>query len=100
MQAICRYLVDVRGKSFTQTAQLIGRKPKSVWTSYHQTTALPRLEESIPVPLRIFSSAKAPLEALVHHLKGLGLRNIEIAQLLMLDPRTTWTAAKRGEAKP
>jgi hypothetical protein len=100
MQAIARYLVDVRGKSFTEAARIVGRKPKSLWSSYHQTTPLPKLEESVNIPLHIFSSSKAPLEALVLHLKSLGLRNVEIARMLKLDPKTTWTVAKRGEAKP
>lgn len=100
MQALARYLVDVRKKSFTDAAKLVGRKPKSLWTSYHQTTPLPPLAESISIPLAIFSSSKSPLEALVTHLKSKGLRNVEIAVALKLDPKTTWTAAKRAEVKP
>lgn len=100
MQALARYLVDVRGKSFTEAARLLNRKPKSIWTSYHQTTPLPQLAESMQVPISIFSSSKAPLEALVLYLKSKGLRNVEIASALKLDPKTTWTAAKRGEVKP
>ena len=99
IQAVARYLVDVRGKTITEAARMIGRKPKALWTSYHQTTALPALDASIPIPLSIFSTTMAPLEALVLYLKSKGLRNVEVARLLRLDPKTTWTAAKRGEAK-
>jgi hypothetical protein len=100
MQALARYLVDVRGKSFTEAAHLLNRKPKSLWTSYHQTTPLPQLAQSMHIPLTIFSTSKAPLEALVTYLKSKGLRNVEIAAALKLDPKTTWTAAKRAEVKP
>jgi len=99
MQALTRYLVDVRGKSFTDAARLLGRHPKAIWTSYHQTQPLPPLADGIRIPVAIFSTTRSPLEALVLHLKSLGLRNVKIASLLKLDPRTTWTAMKRGEAK-
>jgi hypothetical protein len=100
MQALARYLVDVRKKSFTDAAKLLGRNPKSIWTSYHQTAELPPLTESLPIPLAIFLSSKAPLEALVLYLKSQGMRNVDIAAALKLDPKTTWTAAKRAEVKP
>ena len=98
MQAVARYLVDVRRLSFTDAAKLLGRSPKSLWASYHQTATLPELKESIPIPISIFFG-KAPLEALVPYLKSLGLRNVEIASLLKLSPKTTWTVAKRAEVK-
>jgi DNA-directed RNA polymerase specialized sigma24 family protein len=99
LQAATRYLIDVRGLSFTVAARVLGRSVKTVWASYHQTVALAPLAESLPVPASIFRTDKAPLEALVLYLKRQGLRNVEIARLLRLDPRTTWTAAKRGEAR-
>jgi hypothetical protein len=98
MQAIARYLVDTRRFGFTEAAKLIGRNPKSLWTSYHQTAPLPELEESLPIPLAIFTG-HPPLEALVLYLKSKGMRNVDIARALKLDPKTTWTAAKRAEAK-
>ena len=100
MQALARYLIDVKGMTCTQAARLLGRHPKSLWTSYHQTPRLPTIQEdTIRIPIHIFCTTKAPLEALVSHLKKTGLRNIEIARLLQLDPKTTWTAAKRAEVK-
>lgn len=100
MQAITRYLVDVRGLTFSKTARILGRSPKSVWTSYHQTKESPKIDEStLRIPLRVFTGAHPPLEALVAHLKAAGLRNIEIARALKLDPKTTWTVAKRAEVR-
>jgi hypothetical protein len=98
-QAICRYLVDVRKYSYSHAARILQRSPKTIWAAYHQTSALPPIEQSIPIPLSIFTGTRAPLEALVLYLKSLGLHNAEIARSLKLDPRTTWTAAKRGEGK-
>lgn len=99
MQAVARYLVDVQGLSFTHAAKTIGRSPKSLWTSYHQAKPLPAIAQSLPIPLGIFSGSAAPLEALVLHLKSVGLRNTEIAKALDLSPKTVWTAAKRAEVR-
>lgn len=100
MQAIARYLVDIRGFSFSDAARLLHRSPKSIWASYHQTALLPPLaEDTLSIPLLIFVGTRAPLEALVTHLKARGLRNVDIARLLGLDPRTVWTAAKRAEVR-
>jgi hypothetical protein len=98
-QAICRYLVDAQGYTYSRAGRLLQRSPKTIWSAYHQTAELPALEQSIPIPLAIFSGALSHLEALVLHLRSLGMRNAQIARALNLDPRTTWTAAKRAEAK-
>jgi hypothetical protein len=98
MQAIARYLIDTHGLGFTHAAHLLGRSPKSIWSSYHQIAALPEIKESLPIPIHIFYG-KAPLEALIPHLKSLGMKNAEIARQLDLSPKTIWTAAKRAEAK-
>ncbi|HIH23980.1 TPA: hypothetical protein HA251_03005 [Candidatus Woesearchaeota archaeon] len=100
MQAIARYLVDIRKLTFSQAARILGRSPKSIWASYHQTKSIQRIDEStLRIPLRIFTGTHPPLEALVAHLKATGLRNIEIARALKLDPKTTWTVAKRAEVR-
>jgi hypothetical protein len=100
MQALVRYLVDIRGLRLVQASQLIGRSPKSAWASYHQTDRLPAVDEAtLRIPISIFRGVRPPLEALVAYLRGIGLRNAEIARALQLDPRTTWTAAKRAEVR-
>lgn len=99
LQALARYLVDTRRRSFTEAARLLGRSPKTIWASYHQAAPLPQVEESLPIPVEIFTRQLAPLEALVSHLRSAGLRNAEIARAIGLDPRTTATAARRAEAK-
>jgi DNA-directed RNA polymerase specialized sigma24 family protein len=103
MQTVARYLVDKRGLSYTDAARLLGRSPKSIWASYHQAAPLEiqdsDQEPTIDIPISIFNGELPPLEALVRHLKTLGLRNVDIAKALGLDPRTVWTTAKRSEAR-
>ncbi len=100
VQAIARYLVDYKGLKFSEAGSLLQRNPKNVRTSYYQATPLPKIDENtLKVPLSIFKTHLAPLEALVLYLKSLGLKNAEIARTLNLDPRTTHTVAKRGEVK-
>jgi hypothetical protein len=103
MQAACRYLVDIRGLSFTAAAKLLGRNPKSVWASYQQAAPLPDAHalpaEPISIPVEIFRGTRSPLEALVCYLREQGMRNKHVAAALGLDPRTTSTAARRGEAR-
>jgi hypothetical protein len=107
MQALSRYLVDERRMTFSQVARILDRSPKSIWASYHQISSnqispietIEYHQESLLIPLSIFSRKTAPLESLVLYLKALGLKNVDIANILGLDPRTTWTAARRGEAR-
>lgn len=102
LQAVVRYLHDARQFSFSEIAALLNRSPKTVWTTYaHAKSAkFPFVEDALTVPLSRFSRRDlAPLEALVTYLLKLGFSNAEAARTLKLDPRTTWTAAKRAERK-
>jgi len=100
LQGLTRYLIDQKGHSFTSAARILGRSPKTVWASYHQTPVLPPVDESsLRIPLKIFSSTLAPLEALVAHLREKGFRNVDIARALYLSPKTTHTVWKRAEGK-
>jgi DNA-binding NarL/FixJ family response regulator len=57
-------------------------------------------QENIFIPLTIFSDRSGPsLEALVLHLKGLGLKNKDIARILNRSEKTIWTAISRGESR-
>ena len=100
LRALTRYLTDARGLTTAQTALLLGRTPQCIAASRHASQPLPAVaEDGLRIPTRVFRSPLPPLEALVTHLRSLGLRNIDIARLLSRDPRTTWTAAKRAEAR-
>jgi hypothetical protein len=101
LQALVRYLHERQELSLTKIAHLLERSPKTIWTTYQQARKLPFIfEEGPTVPVSIFSNRLlSPLEALVTHLSRMGLRNVEIARRLHLDPRTTWTVANRVKRK-
>ncbi len=102
LQAVVRYLSEARKLSFTEIAALLNRSPKTVWTTYAHAKelAFTYTEDALAIPLSRFSRRDlAPLEALVTYLLRLGFSNVEAARLLKLDPRTTWTVAKRAERK-
>jgi hypothetical protein len=100
MQALVRYLVDERGLRFAHVARRLGRNPKSAWASYHQVGPQPApRSEGLRVPIDVFASGGAPLEALVTHLRSKGMRNAEIARALGRSPKTTHTALRRAEAR-
>jgi len=100
LRALVRHLRDTRNLSTAKIATMLGRTQQCIAATYRAASPLPPVdEEGLRIPVRIFRSPLSPLEALVTHLRTSGLRNNEIATLLVLDPRTTWTVAKRAEAK-
>ena len=100
LRALVRYLRDTRGLTTAQTARLLGRTPQCIAASHHAASALPAIDEDdLRVPVRIFRRELPPLEALVTYLRETGVRNADIARLLRLDPRTTWTAASRAKRR-
>lgn len=102
LQALVRYLHEERLLSFTEIATLLQRSPKTIWTTYQQgrKERFPFIAGGLSIPVTIFSSRLlSPLEALVSYLSQLGLKNVEVAHALNLDPRTTWTVAKRAKKK-
>ncbi len=102
LQAIVRYLHDARKLPFSEIASLLGRDPRTVWSSYAQSrgVAFRYEEDGFVVPLAPFARRDlSVLETLVAYLSGLGFPNAEIARMLGLDPRTTWTVKRRAESK-
>jgi DNA-binding CsgD family transcriptional regulator len=57
-------------------------------------------ESNIFIPITVFQQRAGPsLEALVLYLKGLGLKNKDIARILARSEKTVWTAISRGERR-
>ncbi|MBR9692790.1 hypothetical protein GOV07_02545 [Candidatus Woesearchaeota archaeon] len=102
LQALVRYLHEVRAHPFVEIAVLLNRSQKTIWATYEKAKTSPFAfeEGGFTIPLARFASREfAPLETLVTFLDELGFSNIDSARMLDLDPRTTWTARKRAEKK-
>jgi|GEM_PF-3526380 len=102
LRALVRYLHESRGKPFVEIAALLNRSQKTIWTTYAAAKGLPFSFEAggLAIPLARFASREfSPLETVVAYLRELGYANVEIARLLRLDPRTTWTVQHRAERK-
>ncbi len=102
LQAIVRYLHDARKLPFSRIASLLARDQRTIWNSYAQSKGVAfRYEEGgLAVPTALFTSRElSVLETIVDYLSRLGFPNAEIARMLSLDPRTTWTVKRRAESK-
>ena len=114
LQAIVLYLKNVHKISFSEIARLLGRDPRTIWTTYENAKksigainydalldkkANPYSEYNIP--LNIFSSRNmSVLESIVFHMKvNYGLSTHEISLILNKNYRTIWTVYKRAIKK-
>gem|GEM_PF-4129941 len=102
LQAITKFLHEERGASFTEISRSLGRSVKTIWATYNKVKNI-KIDfqpSAMNIPLNIFSSRILSIaESLTNYLKELGFKNIEIAEITKLDPRTTWTLLKRAETK-
>lgn len=96
LQALVRYLHS-QGMPFSEMARRLGRAESTLRSTLRAARNGPPLvvEPSIELPLAEFALGLSPLETVVNYLRGRGLRNVDVAALLGLDPRTTWTVQQR-----
>jgi hypothetical protein len=102
LQAIVRYLHDARKLSFSEISALLARSPKTVWATYQaaRNARFPYAEGGLSIPVSKFAERTlSVLETIVCDLSAYGFSNIEIARMLALDPRTTWTVKRRAAKK-
>lgn len=102
LQALVKYLHEMRLLSFSEIGSLLGRSQKTIWATYAviKGERLSFSEGGLTIPLSRFSSRLlSPLETLVSFLDELDFANVEIARALSLDPRTTWTVKQRAKKK-
>lgn len=100
LQAIVRYLRDIQKYSFIEMAQLLGRAASTLRVTYRNAREELIVDEStLRLPIETFSLGLSPLETVVYFLQQQNLRNVEIASLLHLDPRTTATIKRRIKEK-
>lgn len=106
LEAICKYLKEESGFSFSKIALLLNRDSRTIWTSYSNAARkrkerLPAKESKFFIPASIFTDRKfSVLEAIVSCLKEkFSLRYSEISVLLNRDERNIWTAYNRAKKK-
>jgi predicted DNA-binding protein (UPF0251 family) len=99
LEALTKYLRENLHLSYKEAAELINRDERTVWTAYSK--AKEKLPEKLndksdtAISLSVFKSRLTPLAAAISHLKGEGLRNKEIAELINRDERNVWTIYNR-----
>ncbi|MFH1649717.1 MAG: hypothetical protein ABIA93_04165 [Candidatus Woesearchaeota archaeon] len=108
LQALCLHLQS-QNFSNRQIGILLNRDPRTIHDalseaikadpeSKYQVTN--KTSSGLQVPLIIFHNRKLSiLEHVISHLRSHGMRNIDIAKLLVLDPRTTNTCWHRAKKK-
>lgn len=106
LESIVKYLKEEKDYSLHDIADILRRNEKNIWHTYHNATQkIPARKtaghSSIFVPLDIFSDEDlSPQEALVFYLKEKqGMTLHAIAELLLRDDRTIWTAYTRAKQK-
>jgi len=109
LEAIVRYLKDIKKYNFHEIGQLLQRDERNIWTIYHR--AKKKQEKfshgsnieiyDVLIPLSIFHNKKlCVLEALSHFLKDIkNLTYHQIGLLLGRDERNIWTVYHRAKKK-
>lgn len=106
LRAIVKYLVEIKSLTFSQIATLLGRDPRTIWTSYNVTKGKKSFKSFLLKPDRfvlntqIFKNSKlSVLENISYALKEKSLSLKEISSILNKSPKTIWTVLSRAEKK-
>lgn len=106
LQALVLYLRDYEFLPFSHIAQSLGRAESTIRVTYRNASkfssdsslVLPT-NSPIVLPIGDFASPLSPLEVVVSYLRTLQFRNVDVARMLSLDPRTTSTILRRIKMK-
>ncbi len=105
LEAIVKYLKEIKGLRLSVIAQILGRDSSTIWATYaNSMRKMPEPFSSIRDEVMMPSSliADRTLSVLEHvclFAKKLGYSNHEIATMLLLDDRTIWSVLHRAKAK-
>ncbi|HLG24198.1 MAG TPA: hypothetical protein VI564_04700 [Candidatus Nanoarchaeia archaeon] len=105
LEAIVKYLKEVKKLKFSQIAAMINRSDKTIWVTYRNAckkmpSGFGFLPEDILIPVSVFSDrTRSTLENVVSFLKNRDFKNHEIAQMLNLDDRTIWSVYDKVKKK-
>lgn len=105
LQTIVKYLRENEGLTNTQTAQILGRSPASVWITYRNACSREpgKLDVSlarISIPTSAIADTRlSVLECIAEYLREQGMAYAEIGRALGRDERTIWTVCSRARKK-
>ncbi|HOI18521.1 MAG TPA: hypothetical protein PLX15_01510 [Candidatus Woesearchaeota archaeon] len=106
LRAIVKYLIEVKSLSFSQIAVLLGRDPRTIWSTYNAVKTQKRftaelfLNKGFFVNTEVFRNSNLSiLECISLSLKEKSLNLNEIASLLNKSPKTIWTVLSRAQKK-
>lgn len=106
LEAIVKYLKEVKKLTFHEIAVVLKRDDRTIWTTYAKSRKkmlahFHLLPSKYVVPAALFAERKlSVLETLAHYLREtLKLSLHDIATLLNRDDRTIWTVCSRARKK-
>jgi len=104
-EALCKYLRENEGFSYSEIAGVLNRDDRTVWINYHNAAKKKAKRtrvraDTIYVPVSVFRDRRlSVLEAVVIYFRERGVKNVEIARILDRDPRNIWTLYSRAVIK-
>ena len=105
LEAIVKYLKEIKKLKFSQIASALNRSDKTIWVTYRNASKkMPQefgfIPKDLQIPVSVFSDrSRSTLENIVNFLKNLNLKNHQIAEMLNLDDRTIWTVYAKVKKK-
>lgn len=103
LEAITKYMRENQKKTYKEISQLLHRATSTLAVTYKKAKTKkpkPYTEETTEkIPYSAFNNKNSILESICLYLKGIGLKNSEIARKIGKNPRTIWTTLKRAENK-
>ncbi len=105
LEALCRYMKDYRGKSYSEIAKLLNRDQRTIWSSYNNSRKkypgkflIEKSRQTIPIG--IFKDSELTiLESLIFYLKETELKYSEISKIIKRDQRNIRVVYLRAKNK-
>jgi hypothetical protein len=106
LEIIVKYIKENLGKTYHETAVLLNRDDRTIWSTYNNSTkkykaALAIKPSTVFIPFSIFASrSHSILESLVIYLKdNLGFSFNKISEITVKDYQTIYTTCRRARQK-
>ena len=105
LEAIVKYLKEVKALKLAAIASVLGRDSRTIWSTFsHASKKMPEpfssVRDEVAMPASVIADRSlSVLEQVVSFAKKLGYSNHEIAVMLHLDDRTIWSVLSRAKKK-